>query len=115
MPRLGRLGLSDRYFFVTCNVRPSRRARGESDSGRRASSLARRRDNHGFDLTASVLLPGHRHAFLYPYHPLAISALLKGGSHGMIFMPWVLRQRDQKPTAQQRRRGYLLRAAARSL
>ena len=77
MSRLRRLVLSDRYFFVTCNVRRSRRALGGHDFGRLARSLARRREKDGFTLTAWVLLPDHWHAILYPPHPLAISALLK--------------------------------------
>ena len=77
MARLRRLVLSDRYFFVTCNLRRSRHALGEHDFGRLASSLARRREKHGFALTAWVLLPDHWHALLYPRHPLAISAWLK--------------------------------------
>ena len=77
MSRLRRLVLSDRYFFVTCNLRRSRRALGEHDFGRLTSSLARMREKHGFALTAWVLLPDHWHAILYPRHPLVISALLK--------------------------------------
>jgi REP element-mobilizing transposase RayT len=74
MSRLRRLVLSDRYFFGTCNLRRSRRALGEHDFGRLASSLARMRDKHGFALTAWGLLPDPGHALLYPRHPLAISA-----------------------------------------
>ena len=77
MSRWRRPGLSDRYFFVTCNVRRPRRVLGEHDFGRLASSLARMRAKHGFALTAWVLRPDHWHAILYPRHPLAISALLK--------------------------------------
>ena len=77
MSRLRRLVLSDRYFFVTCNVRRSRRTLGEHDFARLASILARMREKHGFTLTAWVFLPDHWHAILYPRHPLAISALLK--------------------------------------
>ena len=77
MSRLRRLVLSDRYFFVTCNLRRPRRALGEHDFGRLASSLTRMRAKHGFALTAWVSLSDHWHAILYPRHPLAISALLK--------------------------------------
>jgi len=77
MSRLRRLVLSDRYFFVTCNLRRSRSALGERDFERLASSLARMREKHGFALTAWVFLPDHWHVIVYPRHPLAISALLK--------------------------------------
>jgi len=77
MSRLRRLVLSNRYFFITCNLRWSRRTLDVHDFGRRARSLARMRAKHGFALTAWVLLPDHWHAILYPPHPLAISDLLK--------------------------------------
>ena len=77
MSRLRRLVLSDRYFFVTRNLRRSRRALGEHHFGRLASSLARMREKHGFALTAWVFLPDHWPAILYPRQPLTISALLK--------------------------------------
>ena len=77
MSRLRRLVLSDRYFFITCNLLRSRRTLDEHDLGRLARSLARLRAKHGVALTAWVLLPDHWHAILYPRHPLAISALLK--------------------------------------
>jgi putative transposase len=76
MSRLRRLVLSDRYFFVTCNLLPSRHALGERDFELLASSLVRMRAKHGFALTAWVFLPDHWHAILYPRHPLTISALL---------------------------------------
>jgi REP element-mobilizing transposase RayT len=82
MSRLRRLVLSGRYFFVTCNLLRSRRALEERDFGRLASSLARMREKHGFALTAWVFLPDHWHAIVYPRCPLAISGLLKAGSHG---------------------------------
>jgi len=77
MSRLRRLVLSDRYFFITCNLRRPRRALGEHDFGRLAWSLARIRDKHSFVLTAWVFMPDHWHAILYPRHPLTISTLLK--------------------------------------
>ena len=42
MSRLRRLVLSDRYFFVTCNLRRSRRTLGEHDF--RAAGLEPRAD-----------------------------------------------------------------------
>ena len=76
MSRLRRLVLSDRYFFITCNLLESRRVLGERDFERLASSLARMRAKHGFALTAWVFLPDHWHAILYVSHPLTISNLL---------------------------------------
>ncbi len=77
MSRLRRLTLSDRYFFVTCNLLRSRSALAERDFERLASSLARMREKHGFALTAWVFLPDHWHAIVYPRYPLTISGLLK--------------------------------------
>ena len=77
MSRLRRLVLSDRYFFVTCNLRRPRRTLDEHDFGRLAWSLARRRAKHGFALTAWVFLPDHWHAILFPRHPLTISEVME--------------------------------------
>jgi len=77
MSRLRRLVLSDRYFFVTCNLLRSRRALAERDFERLASSLVRMREKHGFAVTAWVFLPDHWHAIVYPRYPLTISGLLK--------------------------------------
>lgn len=77
MSRLRRRVLSDRYFFVTCNLRRSRSALKERDFARLASSLARMREKHGFALTPWVFLPDHWHAIVYPRYPLALSGLLK--------------------------------------
>ena len=77
MSRLRRLVLSDRYFFVICNLLRSRSALGERDFERLAWSLARMRAKHGFAPTAWVFLPDHWQVIVYPRYPLVISGLMK--------------------------------------
>jgi putative transposase len=77
MSRLRRLVLSDRYFFVTCNRRRTRRELGEDDFAILARVLEARRAAHGFRLTAWVFLPDHWHAILGPRFPVTISRVLE--------------------------------------
>lgn len=77
MSRLRRLVLSDRFFFVTCNVLRGRRFLSEMELGLLARLIASRRSKHGFLLTAWVLLPDHWHAIIYPRYPLTISEVLE--------------------------------------
>jgi putative transposase len=75
--RLRRLVLSDRYFFVTCNLRPRRNRLGEADFECLAAVINARRALHGFHLTAWVFLPDHWHAIIYPRYPLTISRVME--------------------------------------
>jgi putative transposase len=77
MSRLRRLVVSDRYFFVTCNLLRARGHLGEEDFEILARVLAARRHEHGFLLTAWVFLPDHWHAILGPRHPLDISRVME--------------------------------------
>jgi hypothetical protein len=52
MSRLRRLALSDRFFFVTCKLLPSRWHLGESEFALLAGAVESRRRMHRFLLTA---------------------------------------------------------------
>jgi len=75
--RLRRLVLSDRFFFVTCRLLPPRRLLGEAEFGCHARVIAQRRAEHGFLLTAWVLLPDHWHAIFIPKFPLTIARVME--------------------------------------
>ena len=77
MSRLRRLVLSDRYFFLSCRVLPTRRNLSESEFAVLAQVILELRKQHGFLLTAWVFLPDHWHAIVYPSFPLTISRVLE--------------------------------------
>ena len=86
MSRLRRMVESDRFFFVTCNVRKFLPRAGQSsryadpvmllhdpDIALLADAFAASRKQLGFLLTAWVFLPDHWHAILCPRQPTGIS------------------------------------------
>ena len=77
MSRLRRLVLSDRFFFLSCRVFPTRTFLAEHEFAIFARVLGERRKEHGFLLTAWVFLPDHWHAIIYPRFPLTISRVLE--------------------------------------
>ncbi len=77
MSRLRRLVLSDRYFFVTCNVLRTRSPLTEDDFGVLARVIDARRREHGFLLTAWVFLPDHWHAIIGLRYPKTVSLVLE--------------------------------------
>ena len=77
MSRLRRLVLSDRYFFVTCNLLRTRRVLHVDDFEILSRVIAVRRAEHGFLLTAWVFLPDHWHAILAVRHPKTISLVVE--------------------------------------
>ena len=77
MSRLRRLVLSDRFFFLSCRVLPTRQNLTEHEFALLARVLRERRKEHGFLLTAWVFLPDHWHAIIYPSFPLTISRVLE--------------------------------------
>ncbi len=77
MSRLRRLVLSDRFLFLTCNLRRTRRQLSKGDFDCLARVIAARWRVHGFLLTAWVLLPDHWHAIIFPPHPLTISQIME--------------------------------------
>ena len=77
MSRLRRMVLSDRFFFITCRLFRGREKLSEGDFDPLARVIADRRSQHGFLLTAWVLLPDHGHAILFPRHPLTISRVME--------------------------------------
>ena len=77
MSRLRRLVVSDRYFFVTCNLRRERSRLDNGDFGILAQVFEARRTEHGFLLTAWVFLPDHWHAIVGVRHPQTISLVLE--------------------------------------
>ena len=77
MSRLRRLVLSDRYFFVTCNVPRTRETLREADFRVLARVIAARRMEHEFLLTAWVFLPDHWHAVIGVRYPKTISLVME--------------------------------------
>ncbi len=75
--RLRRLALSDRFFFITCNLARGRRLLSEDAFARLGSIINSRRKVHGFLLTAWVFVPDHWHAILFPRHPTTISRVME--------------------------------------
>ncbi len=65
MSRLRRLVLSDRFFFLSCRVLPNQAHVSEHEFGILARVIRERREEHGFLLTAWVLLPDHWHDIIY--------------------------------------------------
>jgi putative transposase len=82
MSRLRRWVLSDRFFFLSCRVLPTRQNLRESEFALLAQVIRERRKQHGFLLTAWVFLPDHGHAIVYPSFPLTISRV----AHTLMFM-----------------------------
>ena len=77
MSRLRRLVLSDRFFFITCRLLPRRGRFSKREFEILARVIRARRDEHGFMLTAWVLLPDHWHAIFFPRYPLTISRVME--------------------------------------
>ena len=77
MSRLRRLVLSDRFFFLSCRVLPTRQNLSESEFAIPTQVIRERRKQHGFLLTAWVFLPDHWHAIVYASFPLTISRVLE--------------------------------------
>ena len=90
MSRLRRILQSDRYFFVTCNVRKVPARKGQSsryadpvilledrEFTLLAEAIATSRKQLGFLLTAWVFMPDHWHAILCPREPAGISDAMK--------------------------------------
>jgi putative transposase len=74
---LRRLVLSDRFFFITCRLLPTRGRLRESEFECLARVVRERREEHRFLLTAWVLLPDHWHAIFFPSFPLTISRVME--------------------------------------
>jgi putative transposase len=77
MSRLRRLVLSDRFFFLSCRVLPTRQHLTEHEFEILARVIRERREEHAFLLTAWVFLPDHWHAIIRPSFPLTISRVLE--------------------------------------
>ena len=77
MSRLRRLALSDRYFFVTCNLLRTRGVLNEDDFETLARVIEAPREEHGFLLAAWVFLPDHWHAILGPRYPKGLSLVME--------------------------------------
>lgn len=77
MSRLRRLVLSDRFFFVSCRLARHCEPLGEAEFEKLARTVAARREEHGFLLTAWVFLPDHWHAIIYNRDPLTISRVME--------------------------------------
>ena len=77
MSRLRRLVLSDRYFFITCNLLRTRGPLNDNDFDILARVIKARRRQHGFLLTAWVFLPDHWHAILAVRYPKTIALVME--------------------------------------
>ena len=69
--------LSDRFFFLSCRVLPTRRNLDPGEFACLAEVVQQRRKAHGFLLTAWVFLPDHWHAIIFPRFPLTISRVME--------------------------------------
>jgi REP element-mobilizing transposase RayT len=76
MSRLRRLCVSDRFFFVTCQLHRGRRLLSEDDFTSLAEAIQLTREAHGFLLTGWVFLPDHWHAVIFPRYPLTLSRVM---------------------------------------
>ena len=76
MSRLRRLYVSDRFFFVTCQLYRGRRLLSEDDFTSLAEAIQLTREAHGFLLTGWVFLPDHWHAVIFPRYPLTLSRVM---------------------------------------
>lgn len=77
MSRLRRLVLSDRYFFVTCNLLRTRAPSNDDDFEILARVIEARRAEHEFFLTAWAFLPDHWHAILRVRYPKTIALVME--------------------------------------
>ena len=77
MSRLRRLVVSDRYFFITCNLLRARRRLDDDDFEVVARVIEARRAAQGFLLTSWVFLPDHWHAILGVRYPKTISLVME--------------------------------------
>jgi putative transposase len=77
MSRLRRLVLSDRFFFLSCRVLPTRQHLTQQEFEILARVIRERRKEHAFLLTAWVFLPDHWHAIIRPRFPVTISRVLE--------------------------------------
>ncbi len=77
MSRLRRLYVSDRFFFVTCQLHRGRRLLDEDDFTALAEGIQLTRQAHGFLLTGWVFLPDHWHAVIFPRHPMTLSRVME--------------------------------------
>jgi putative transposase len=64
--RLRRLFISDKIFFITCNVLRTRTALTEEEYEILARVFDRTRDRRGFLLGGYVFMPDHWHGLFYP-------------------------------------------------
>jgi REP-associated tyrosine transposase len=77
MSRLRRLVVSDRYFFVTCNLLPARNRLNDADLEILAGVMQARREELVFLLTAWVFFPDHWHAVIGVRYPKTISLVME--------------------------------------
>jgi REP-associated tyrosine transposase len=77
MSRLRWLVLSDRYFFVSCNLQRWRKKLEDADFRILARVISARRIEHSFLLTAWVFLPDHWHAVIGVRYPKTISVVME--------------------------------------
>ncbi|MGO8737072.1 MAG: REP-associated tyrosine transposase [Terriglobia bacterium] len=82
MSRLRRLVVPDHWFLVTCRLLPRRRILSDLEFACLAGVIRERREEHGFLLTAWVILPDHWHAIFYPRYPLTISGVMESTKVG---------------------------------
>ena len=82
MSRLRRLGVSDRFFFISFRVLPPRGILLAAQFACLAQAIHERREEHRFLLTAWVFLPDRWHGIFYPPYPLTISRVMEAIKDG---------------------------------
>ena len=68
MSRLRRLLISDKIFFITCNVLPTRLPLIDADFASFADAIRGVRTRREFLFTGYVFMPDHCHALIAPAH-----------------------------------------------
>jgi REP element-mobilizing transposase RayT len=77
MSNIHRLRLTDKIFFVTCNLRTDRPRFDEEELRMIIGIIDSSRRSLGFLFCGYVLMPDHWHALIAPHHPLTISKVME--------------------------------------
>lgn len=77
MSNLHRLRLTDKIFFITCNLRQDRRTFGDVEFQTVLDVIEESRNQLGYFFCGYVLMPDHWHALIAPSYPVTISLITR--------------------------------------
>ena len=77
MSNIHRLHLTDKIFFITCNLTRGRQNFDERECEMILNIIDSSRRTLGFLFCGYVLMPDHWHALIWPRHPLTISKIME--------------------------------------